>query len=121
MDPFFCHSFRRVFPWPFEITDKDVPFIMMMSNRPYLRAGSESPDFLHRFGEKIMVLDNEEMGLNALIPNVAEFFNQIFTAAFLDMFYMDLCEARKHPRPTRRYMWKLKYQLVQSFLKENCI
>lgn len=97
------------FHGPFEITDKDVPFIMMMSTGRTRALDQRALDFLHRFGEKIMVLDNEEMGLNALDPNVAEFFNQIFTAALLDMFYMDLCEVRKHPRPTRRYMWKLKY------------
>ena len=97
------------FHGPFEITDKDVPFIMMMSTGRTRALDQRALDFLHRFGEKIMVLDNEEMGLNALDSNVAEFFNQIFTAALLDMFYMDLCEVRKHPRPTRRYMWKMKY------------
>lgn len=85
------------FHGPFEITDKDVPFIMMMSTGRTRALDQRALDFLHRFGEKIMVLDNEEMGLNALDSNVAEFFNQIFTAALLDMFYMDLCEVRKHP------------------------
>ncbi len=38
-----------------------------------------------------MVLDNEEMGLNALDPNVAEFFNQIFTAALLWICSTSIC------------------------------
>ena len=97
------------FHGPFEITDRETPFIILMSEGRTRPLDQRALDFLHRFGEKIMVLDNEEMGLNALDSNVAEFFNQIFTAALLDMFYMDLCEVRKHPRPTRRYMWKLKY------------
>ena len=97
------------FHGPFEITDKDVPFLMMMSVGRTRALDQRALDFLHRFGEKIMVLDNAELGLAEMDENVVEFFNQVFTSAVLDDFYMDLCEVRKHPRPTRRYMWKLKY------------
>lgn len=97
------------FHGPFEITDKDVPFMMLMSTGRTRALDQRALDFLNRFGEKIVVIDNEELGLNALDSNVAEFFNNLFTSEMLDVYYTELSIVRKHPRSTRRYMWKLKY------------
>lgn len=97
------------FHGPFEITDKETPFIMLMSTGRTRALDQRALDFLNRFAEKVIVIDNEELGLKELDPAIAEYFNIFVTSDVLDVYYTELSIERKHPRTVRRYMWKLQY------------
>ena len=55
------------FHGPFEITDKDVPFILLMNDGRYASNGCLSTDFLNRFDAKIEIVDALDWGLSAHI------------------------------------------------------
>lgn len=97
------------FHGPFEITDKESPFIMMMSEGRTRPLDERALDFIERFGEKIEVIDAKEYGLNAIDQSVVEFFNPILFVNVLREYAEQLAEQRKHPLSERRYMWKLEY------------
>lgn len=97
------------FHGPFEITDKDVPFIMMLSVGRTRLLDERALSFLKRFGQKYEVIDAEKCGLNAIHESVAEFFNPILFVNVMRVYAEQLAEQRNHPLSERRYMWKLQY------------
>lgn len=97
------------FHGPFEITDRETPFIMFMSEGRTRPLDQRSLDFLNRFAEKIMIVDVKELGINTINDKVSEFFNPFVTGAAIRVFASKLADERKHPLSVRRYMWKLEY------------
>lgn len=97
------------FHGPFEITDKESPFIMMMSEGRTRPLDERALNFLKRFGQKIEVIDAKECGLSAIDESVAEFFNPILFVNVMRVYAEQLAEQRNHPLSERRYMWKLEY------------
>ena len=97
------------FHGPFEITDKETPFIMLMNEGRTRALDQRALDFLNRFGGKVEVLDAKEYQLNTIDDSVIEFFNPLLFVNVLRVYAEHLAEARKHPLSQRRYMWKLEY------------
>ncbi|HEX3027074.1 MAG TPA: SIS domain-containing protein [Clostridia bacterium] len=97
------------FHGPFEITDANVPFIMLMSEGRTRALDERALAFLSKYGKKYEVLDAKELGINEISDNVVEFFNPFLFSNVLGVYNKALAAARKHPLSTRRYMWKLKY------------
>ena len=94
---------------PFEITDRETPFIILMSEGRTRPLDQRALDFLNRFAEKVIVLDAKELGLETIDDKVSEFFNPLLMSAALGCYSYELSIARKHPLSCRRYMWKLQY------------
>ena len=97
------------FHGPFEITDRETPFIILMSEGRTRPLDQRALDFLNRFAEKVIVLDAKELGLETIDDKVSEFFNPLLMSAALGCYSYELSIARKHPLSCRRYMWKLQY------------
>ena len=98
------------FHGPFEIVDKDVPFILLMNEGKTRALDSRALDFLNRFGAKVTVLDGKDFGLGSeLHKSVADYFNPIVLSAVLRVYAEQLAIVRNHPLTKRRYMWKLEY------------
>lgn len=98
------------FHGPFEITDKNLPFILLMNEGRTRALDKRALEFLNRFGEKLIILDSKDFGLEAVIdPAVAEFFNPMLLTGVLREYAERLAVVRKHPLTKRRYMWKLEY------------
>ena len=98
------------FHGPFEIVDKDVPFILLMNEGRTRALDSRALDFLNRFQAKTTVLDGKDFGVGSELPSpVAEYFNPMVLTAVLRVYAEQLSIARSHPLTKRRYMWKLEY------------
>lgn len=98
------------FHGPFEIVDKDVPFILFMNDGRTRAVDSRALDFLHRFGALTTVVDAKDYGLSSVVPaSVAAFFNPLLHTAVFRVYAEEISFARQHPLTKRRYMWKLEY------------
>ncbi len=98
------------FHGPFEITDKDVPFVLFMNDGKTRKADARALTFLNRFDAKVAVVDAKDYGLSSEIAgSVVTYFNPMLHTAVFRTYAEALSEERNHPLTVRRYMWKLEY------------
>jgi len=98
------------FHGPFEITDKNVPFILLMNDGRTRSIDARALTFLDRFDAKTEVVDALDWGLSAYIEKeVLDYFNPFVITAVFRVYAEELAKARQHPLTKRRYMWKLEY------------
>ena len=98
------------FHGPFEIVEKDVPFLLFMNEGRTRAMDSRALDFLNRFDAKTTVVDAKDYGLASYVPScVAEYFSPMIITAVIRVYAEQLAIARNHPLSQRRYMWKLEY------------
>ena len=98
------------FHGPFEMTDKDVPFMLFMNDGNTRPMDTRALEFLKRMGAKVTVVDAKDYGLANVIPaKVKDYFNPILIDGILRVYAEAIAEARKHPLTQRIYMWKLEY------------
>ncbi len=98
------------FHGPFEIVDKDVPFLLLMNDGRTRTLDSRALDFLNRFDAKTTVIDAKDYGLGSAIDGaVKDYFNPMLITAVLRVYAEQLSIVRNHPLSKRRYMWKLEY------------
>lgn len=98
------------FHGPFEIVDKDVPFLLLMNDGRTREMDSRALDFLNRFDAKTTVVDAKDYGLgSAIASEVVDYFNPMLISGVLRVYAEQLAIVRNHPLTKRRYMWKLEY------------
>ncbi len=98
------------FHGPFEIVDKDVPFILLMNDGKTRPVDARALTFLHRFDALTTVVDSKDYGLSGVVGSeVATYFNPMLHTAVFRVYAEELSIARQHPLSKRRYMWKLEY------------
>ena len=104
---FNCGEF---FHGPFEMVDKDVPFMLLMNDGKTRPMDTRALEFLNRFGAKVTVIDAKDYGLGNGIPEtVKDYFNPILIDGVLRTYGEAIAKIRNHPLTQRRYMWKLNY------------
>jgi len=98
------------FHGPFEITDKDVPFVLLMNDGKTRAIDSRALTFLHRFDALAATVDAKDYGLSSIInSDVVTYFNPYLHTAVFRVYAEELSYVRQHPLTKRRYMWKLEY------------
>ncbi|MBT9778752.1 SIS domain-containing protein [Clostridium sp. MCC353] len=98
------------FHGPFEITEKDVPFVLLMNDGKTRSIDSRALTFLERFDALTTVVDAKDYGLSSEISSdVATYFNPLLHTAVFRVYAEELSYVRQHPLTKRRYMWKLEY------------
>ena len=98
------------FHGPFEIVDKDVPFVLMMNEGNTRHLDERALTFLHRFNAKVGVVDTKDYDLaDVVAPEVITYFNPFIHTAVFRTYAEALSKERNHPLTLRRYMWKLEY------------
>jgi hypothetical protein len=98
------------FHGPFEIVDKDVPFVLHMNDGKTRNIDARALTFLNRFDAKVTVVDAKDYALSGVVPGcVATYFNPMVHTAVFRTYAEALAEERQHPLTVRRYMWKLEY------------
>ena len=98
------------FHGPFEIVDKDVPFILLMNDGKTRPVDARALTFLQRFDALTTVVDAKDYGLtSAVSSDVATYFNPLLHTAVFRVFAEELSFLRQHPLSKRRYMWKIEY------------
>ena len=104
-----CLHTGEYFHGPFEITDENRPFMIQVSEGSTRPLDERCLNFLRNYAKRIEVLDAKELGLSVIDPAVVDYFNHSLFNNVYPIYNHALAEARKHPLPTRRYMWKVEY------------
>lgn len=97
------------FHGPFEITDTDTPFIVLVNEGRTRPLDERVTGFLERYAGKTEVIDARDLGLGELPPAVVDYFNPVLFYSVLSDYRAALAEARGHPLDRRRYMGKVDY------------
>ncbi|MEQ2466359.1 SIS domain-containing protein [Niallia hominis] len=98
------------FHGPFEVVDKDVPFLLLMNDGRTRPMDARALEFLQRFDAKTTVVDAKDFGLGSVIASeVVDYFNPMLISGVLRVYAEQLSYVRNHPLTKRRYMWKLEY------------
>lgn len=98
------------FHGPFEIVEKDVPFVLLMNEGKTRPVDARALTFLHRFDALTTVIDAKDYGLANEVPaSVTTYFNPLLHTAVFRVYAEEISYIRQHPLTKRRYMWKLEY------------
>ncbi|WP_068787174.1 SIS domain-containing protein [Paenibacillus phocaensis] len=97
------------FHGPFEVTDKETPFILMMNEGRTRPLDERALAFLKQYAEKVEIVDAKELGIGTIADEVVEFFNPVLFYSILCVYREALADVRNHPLETRRYMGKVAY------------
>lgn len=97
------------FHGPFEVTDKETPFILLKNEGRTRALDERVQTFLNQYAKKVEVVDAKELGLSVIDENIVEYFNPIVFYCILDVYRTELAAIRNHPLSTRRYMGKVAY------------
>ncbi|MDQ0253025.1 fructoselysine 6-phosphate deglycase [Evansella vedderi] len=97
------------FHGPFEITDYDVPFLIIKGEGPIRPLDQRAIDFAAKFSEKVEVLDVAELDYTGVDEDLREYFGPAIVGVVLRQYADGLAEHTGHPLSVRRYMWKMEY------------
>ena len=97
------------FHGPFEVTDKQTNFIVLLNEGRTRPLDQRVIAFLKRYAENYEVVDARELGIGALPKSVVDYFNPILFYSVMCDYREALANIRDHPLETRRYMGKVEY------------
>ena len=97
------------FHGPFEITDKQTNFIVLINEGRTRPLDERVITFLERYAEQYEIIDARELGIGVLAESVVDYFNPVLFYSVLCDYREALAKIRDHPLETRRYMGKVKY------------
>jgi len=97
------------FHGPFEVTDKNRPYIVIESVGRTRALDGRALKFLHKYAAKVEVVDAKELGLDMIDSDVAEYFSPILFYTILSEYRAKLADKRDHSLDVRRYMGKVPY------------
>lgn len=97
------------FHGPFEVTDMNTPWILMMNEGRTRALDERVRDFLRQYGNKVEIVDAKELGLGVIPASVVEYFNPVLFYSVMCEYRAALAKIRQHPLETRRYMGQVAY------------
>lgn len=97
------------FHGPFEILDKDVPFILLMGLDDTRPMEERALTFLKEHGQKFLVLDAKAFDWSGIDEDMKGYLAPLLLNFVLRVYAVELAAATGHPLETRRYMFKVPY------------
>ncbi|WP_432409167.1 SIS domain-containing protein [Wukongibacter sp. M2B1] len=97
------------FHGPFEITDYDVPFIIIKGLGETRPLDERAHAFCQKFSEKIVVIDAATFDMEGIDEDLRGYFGCLVAGVVLRQYADQLAEHTGHPLSVRRYMWKMDY------------
>ena len=97
------------FHGPFEVTDKETNFIVLINEGRTRPLDERVIAFLEQYAERYEIVDARELGIGVLPESVVDYFNPVLFYSVLCDYREALAKIRDHPLETRRYMGKVKY------------
>lgn len=97
------------FHGPFEILDKQVPFILLLGLDETRFMEERALQFLKEHGEKLLILDAKEFAWRGIHEEVRGYLAPLLLNFVLRVYAVELANATGHPLETRRYMFKVPY------------
>ncbi|WP_058486205.1 SIS domain-containing protein [Defluviitalea phaphyphila] len=104
----FIHA-GEYFHGPFEITDSDVPFIIVKGIDQTRPLDERAHAFCKKFSDKIVLIDAADFDMKDIDEDLKGYFASIVVGVVLREYANALAEFRGHPLTVRRYMWKMEY------------
>lgn len=108
MDCCYLHS-GEYFHGPFECTDEDHLYILLMGTGAAREMDERALTFLEKYGKKYEVIDAVELGINEIDESVNEYFCPMLFYAMSVAYRTGLQDKRRHPLDMRRYMGVVEY------------
>ena len=108
MDCCYLHS-GEYFHGPFECTDEDHLYILLMGTGAARVMDERALTFLKKYGKKYEVIDAKELGIDAIDESVNEYFCPMVFYAMSVAYRTGLQDKRRHPLDMRRYMGVVEY------------
>lgn len=97
------------FHGPFEITDYDVPFLLMKTIGRMRPLDERAHRFLERYSDRVTVVDAEDFDWSGVDDEMKQYFAAPIFGAVLRTYAEQLAHYRGHPLAVRRYMWRFEY------------
>lgn len=97
------------FHGPFEITDDNVPFLVVMGEGASRPLDQRALDFVSKFSDKVEVIDVKEFDYGQTDEDLREYFGALLAGPVMRLYADGLAEHTGHPLSVRRYMWKMEY------------
>lgn len=97
------------FHGPFECTDEDHLYILLMGTGNARVMDERALTFLEKYGKKYEVIDAKELGIEAIDDSVNEYFCPMLFYAMSVAYRTGLQDKRNHPLDMRRYMGVVEY------------
>lgn len=104
-----CIHSGEYFHGPFEVTDYDVPFLLVKSigNTRFLDQRVE--DFSKKYSDKMLILDQEDLPLTGVADEAKPYIAAILSGVVIRQFVEAIAFERGHSLDVRRYMWHMEY------------
>ena len=97
------------FHGPFEVTDEDHLYILMMSRGRNRMMDERVLTFLEKYGKKYEVIDADKLGMEAIDDSCVEYFTPMLFYTMTTVYRTALQDKRRHPLDMRRYMGVVEY------------
>ncbi|OUN26483.1 SIS domain-containing protein [Blautia sp. An81] len=104
-----CIHSGEYFHGPFEVTDYDVPFIIVKGLGATRSLDERAYNFCKKFCDSIMLVDCETFDMTGIAEEVREYFAPLVAGAVLRSLADVFAYERGHDLGVRRYMWKMDY------------
>lgn len=108
MDCCYLNS-AEYFHGPFEVTDEEHLYILMMSRGKTRAIDERALAFIEKYGKKYEVIDADEFGLDIIDDDCVDYFNAPLFYAMTVAYRTALQNKRRHPLDMRRYMGVVEY------------
>src|SRR5699024_11308803 len=97
------------FHGPFEITDKNTPFILLLGLDETRDMEERARTFLEQYGKKTLLLDAKDFDLSEIHESIHGELSSVILLYVLRSLSREFSKVRNHPLDTRRYMHKVDY------------
>lgn len=97
------------FHGPFEITDYDVPFILIKSIGRTRPLDERVENFAIKFSDKVAILDQNDFDLATVADEAKEYIAAILSGVVIRQMVEAIAFERGHSLDVRRYMWQMEY------------
>ncbi len=97
------------FHGPFEVTDDNVPFIMILNSGATRPLDERALAFLQKYSDRVEVIDAATFDMEGISADARGYVAPIVVGAVLRQYADQLAEHKGHPLSVRRYMWKMEY------------
>lgn len=104
-----CIHSGEYFHGPFEITDYDVPFMLVKSIGNTRHLDQRVEDFSVKFSDKMLILDQADLHLEQVAEEAKAYIAAILSGVIIREFVEAIAFERGHSLDVRRYMWQMEY------------
>jgi len=97
------------FHGPFEITDYDVPFLVIKGIDECRPLDERALTFCEKFSDRITVIDAADFDMTGISEELKGYFAPLIANIVLRKYAEQLADQKGHPLTVRRYMWRMDY------------